>query len=164
MARRGVALLLAATLGFWPGVSGSSSPARQTQTPPPHVALRPAADAFVSRARPAANFGHLPRLRVDASPALRTYLKLRAPRSAAGAATVTLRLFAVHGSNRGGEAYRVHTSSWREGTINWSDRPSLGSAIGPVGPVSAGDFVSIDVTAAMHGAGTYTFALVTWAK
>jgi hypothetical protein len=45
--------------------------------------------------------------------------------------------------------------------INSNNAPPIGSSLGSVGPVSAGAWLTIDITAYITGNGTYNLALTT---
>jgi hypothetical protein len=74
---------------------------------------------------------------------------------------VTLRIFANSGSNSGVAAIAVTNNTWTESTINYNNAPPLGSSLGSSGSVTAGTWISIDITAYITGDGTYNLALTT---
>jgi hypothetical protein len=55
----------------------------------------------------------------------------------------------------------VSNNTWTESGIHYNNAPPLGSAIGSSRPVSAGTWISIDVTAYITGNGTYSLGLTT---
>ena len=61
----------------------------------------------------------------------------------------------------GGEIYVVQDNSWSENTLTWDARPATtGSALDRISDVTFDQPYSADVTAAIQGAGTYSFAFV----
>jgi hypothetical protein len=73
----------------------------------------------------------------------------------------TLRIFANSASTSGSVANGVSDNTWTEGTINYNNAPPLGSALGSSGPITAGIWISMDVTGYITGNGTYNLALTT---
>jgi len=73
----------------------------------------------------------------------------------------TLRIFANSAASAGLAASAVSDNTWAESTVNFNNAPPLGSALGSVGPVTAGAWISIDITAYITGDGTYNLALTT---
>ncbi|HEX6035657.1 MAG TPA: DNRLRE domain-containing protein, partial [Anaerolineales bacterium] len=55
----------------------------------------------------------------------------------------------------------VSNNTWTESTINYSNAPVLGSTLGSTSPVSAGAWITIDITPYITGNGTYNLALTT---
>ncbi len=120
-------------------------------------------DAYVSGASRSTNYGSAPALLVDrdSSGALQVaYLKFRVSGLSSRVRSATLRLCASDGSGQSGG--RVHTASnaWSESTLTWDNRPAPGRRVfAQAGPVAAGACVSFDVTRAVNGNGTYSFAV-----
>ena len=101
-------------------------------------------------------------MRVDASPTVRTYLRFNVQGLTAPAAKATLRLYAIDGSNTGFEVRTVSDNAWGERTINYSNAPPFSSSpTGSSGTFAASRWTSVDVTSAVTGNGTYSFALLT---
>lgn len=60
----------------------------------------------------------------------------------------------------GGDAYLVPSSAWSEGSLTWGTRPSTsGASLARVSPISAFDWYSWDVSAAVQTPATYSFAI-----
>jgi len=59
----------------------------------------------------------------------------------------------------GGALFTVATNAWSEKTLTWSARPSRGTRLGRVSPVTLGQKVSFDVTSTVVGPGTYSFVM-----
>jgi hypothetical protein len=56
-------------------------------------------------------------------------------------------------------AYPVDPASWSEFGVTWNTQPPVGAAIGSHAGAPAGDWLSVDVSSALHGAGDYAFEL-----
>lgn len=150
MTRLGAVLVLAASAVV---LSASASSA---QTLPATVA---AADSYVDADVPATNFGAKLYLYADASPARTSYLKFSV--SDVPATPVKLRLFAESGSNVGLSTFQVADNAWTEGQLTYTNRPPIGAQVGNPAPIAAGTWVEVDVTSAVPGPGTYSFAVTT---
>jgi hypothetical protein len=94
------------------------------------------------------------------------YLKFEVPGSVTGVTRATLRLYAYDGSDDGGSAYnvanlyRATTDDWIEENLTWENAPVAGDTpLSSAGAVSANTWVEFDVTAAIAGGGTYSFAI-----
>jgi hypothetical protein len=98
---------------------------------------------------------------VDNSPVVRSYLRFTVQGLNGTVTRVTLRIFANSGSNSGVAAIAVTNNTWTESTINYNNAPPLGSSLGSSGSVTAGTWISIDITAYITGDGTYNLALTT---
>jgi hypothetical protein len=100
-------------------------------------------------------------VRVDGSPIVRSYLRFNVQGLNGTVNRVTLRIFANSASSSSLVASGVSNNTWTETTINYNNAPPLGSAIGSSSPVTAGAWISIDITAYVTGNGAYNLALTT---
>jgi hypothetical protein len=100
-------------------------------------------------------------LRVDGSPIIRSYLRFDLQGLIGTVTRATLRIFANSASTSGSVANGVSDNTWTESTINYNNAPPLGSALGSSGPITAGTWISMDVTVYITGNGTYNLALTT---
>jgi hypothetical protein len=124
------------------------------------VTLTPVADTFVSSSKPNINYGSTMVLEVDGSPIKITYLRFDVAGLSGAVQSARLRLQAVNGSGVGGTLYSLFNNSWNENTVTYNTRPIIdGPVLGVLGPVSIGSIVEIDVTSAISGNGTYSFAI-----
>ncbi len=121
-----------------------------------------AADTGVRRSDPWANLGTAPLLEVDGDPESWSYLRFDVRGTTGAVRSAKLRLFVPPAEGTGrGPAVHTADSAWSGTTTTWNRRPSL---IG--GPYDAKDeiedaaWIDFDVTGAVTGDGTYTFALV----
>ncbi len=119
----------------------------------------PVADAYVDSSSPKTNYGSAPQLRVDGSPIIRTYLRFSVSGLTGAVSQALLRLYANSSLNTGITVARVANNTWSESTLTFSNAPAVGSAIKTSGPVSAGAWISLDVTAYVIGNGTFSFVL-----
>jgi hypothetical protein len=97
---------------------------------------------------------------------LNAYLKFEVSGITGAVQSAKLRLYVTDASSDGGEVYLVSndlqgtTTAWRENTLKWNNAPAInGSALSAAGAVSVGNWVELDVTSALPGNGTLSFAL-----
>ena len=121
----------------------------------------PSADAYVNAESLTSNYGSSTSLRADASPEVRSYLRFSVQGLNGTVTRATLRVFANSASSQGCSAHGVSNNTWTESTINFSNAPSVGGALGSSGSFGAGIWISMDVTAYITGNGTYNLALTT---
>jgi PKD repeat protein len=127
----------------------------------PGMAYAPAADAYVSSGNPTRNYGSKSELRVRGGATIMNgYLRFDVTGLAGlGVVSAKLRLFVADGSDSGGSVYRV-SSSWTEGTLSYANAPVIsGAPLSTLGAASAGQWVELDVTDAVWGDGSVSFAL-----
>jgi flagellar hook assembly protein FlgD len=96
------------------------------------------------------------------------YLKFNVTGLTGPVQSAKLRLKCSNGSADGGSVFPVsndykNTSTpWLESGLNWNNAPEItGSALKSAGTVSDGQIVELDITAAITGDGTHSFALTT---
>jgi PKD repeat protein len=122
------------------------------------LSLAPTADASVGAAKPNRNYGAAPSLKVKTG-VWRSFLRFDVAGLEAPVLRATLRLFVGEGSSDGGALYQA-SDAWSEGSITWNTAPPLsGAPIAQLGPVAAGTWVEVDVTALVATDGTYAFGL-----
>jgi hypothetical protein len=109
----------------------------------------------------ATNYGTLTTLRIDGSPIVRSYLRFSVQGLSGTVTRATLRIFANSAASAGCVANGVSDNTWTETGINYNNAPPLGSALGSSGPITAGTWISMDVTVYIAGNGTYNLALTT---
>jgi hypothetical protein len=130
-------------------------------TEPLVVNVYPVADATVNGGSPATNFGSETILEVDVSPTKITYLQFNVTAITGIVQSAHIRLSVTNGSPVGGTIYSVSDNSWDENIITDNTRPVIdGIALGDIGAVSGGDIVDLDITSAIGGNRTYSFAIV----
>jgi hypothetical protein len=152
-----------------PTATASSSPTvTMTQTQTPVVTATPStytfislADAYVNADSPTTIYGSSTTLRADGSPDVHSYLRFNVQGLNGTVTKATLRVFANSALSLGCTAYGVSNTTWTESTINYSNAPVVGSALGSSGSFGAGVWISMDVTAYVTGNGTYNLAVMT---
>ncbi len=121
----------------------------------------PAADAYVNSAYPTRNYGAAARLRVDASPKVRTYLRFSVQGLTNSITKASLRVHSVDASSTGFQVRTVANNTWRENRINYKNAPAMSPAVAASGPTQVSTWADVDVTSVVAGNGTYSFALTT---
>ncbi len=101
-------------------------------------------------------------MRADASPILNSYVRFSV--SGLGGLPVTralLRLYVNAGSSSGAKALAVADNTWGESTITYSNAPPMGSIIATSGALTAGTWVTLDVSPYVTAEGAYSFGIIT---
>jgi PKD repeat protein len=120
-----------------------------------------AADARTSSGSPTRNYGGSSELRAGSSSTVyNSYLRFDlAGLSDSAVVSARLRLFVTGSSDSGGSVYAV-SSAWTESGITWNNAPvPSGGPLASAGPASTGQWVEFDVTGAVTGDGSVSFAL-----
>lgn len=110
----------------------------------------PVADAYVDSANPSVNTGTQTQIRVDGSPTVRSYLRFTVAGVSGTVSQAILRLYANSALTSGITANRVADTTWSETAINYSNACAVGAAIGTTAAVTAGTWITIDVTSRIH--------------
>ena len=121
----------------------------------------PDGDADVSSSKPTRNHGTTTTLRVrgGSSTNYRSYVRFAVSGLNAPVESAKLRLYVTDESNGGGSVYLVG-STWGETTITWNNAPAIsGNPLANVGATTLGTWVELDVSSAITGNGTYSFAI-----
>src|SRR4051794_34164948 len=119
----------------------------------------PEADTYVSEAAPESNYGSIPRLRVDAAPVKRSYLRFNV-RGVAGRVTrATLTVVPASDLKRGFRVSSLADVSWRERSLTYRGAPPPRRLLRATGAVRSRVPVSVDVTKAVKGNGQVGFVL-----
>jgi PKD repeat protein len=145
---------------------GSSSTTRTITVNPPGgggstSTFTPTDDAYVRQPNPDENNGAATTLRVYKSGASDTqsYLKFTVTGVTTAVSSAKLRLWVSDASAVAGSIYAVSDTTWSEGAITWATRPAVGPFITAGGAAPLGTWVDFDLTGAVTGDGTYSFAL-----
>ncbi|MBP9114280.1 MAG: DNRLRE domain-containing protein [Polyangiaceae bacterium] len=131
------------------------------------VALGAIADTWVrSGSSINSNKGTEPTLQADGFDSgraeRRIFLKFRVAGSAGRKIeSVKLRLRCSEGSISSGTVRSVSDTTWEEAKLTWSNQPSIGSVVAEEKVAVEGALVEFDVTSAVQGDGTYSFAITT---
>ena len=170
-------LILAAGTGTPPATSTAPAPTTTATTPAPTVTAAPSGgqmfapseDTMARLAYPTSIYGALDNLRVRSTlptDRINTYLKFVVP-DVGAVTSARIRLWVYDGGDQGGSIYKIAstyrntTTAWTEEGLNWNNRPETGTTLlNTVGAVSAFTWVEFDVTAAITGKGTYSFAIL----
>ncbi|MFY1700589.1 right-handed parallel beta-helix repeat-containing protein [Micromonospora sp. WMMA1923] len=143
---------------------GTASPARHRFAGPASSAAptvhHPVADSWVDSINPARNYGTGRYLKVDGSPREVTYLRFEVT-TAGSTPSAVLRVYAETASSTGFAVHPVEDGAWGETTITYLTAPAVGAVANSTGPVSAGRWVSVDVSSLVTGNGPVTIALTT---
>ncbi|WP_374967716.1 DNRLRE domain-containing protein [Terrabacter sp. BE26] len=126
------------------------------------VSVVASADAYVASNAPDANFGSGTTLQADASPVNIIYLKFDVTNFTAAPDQVLLHVY-TRSTGTTPVKLAVEPSSWTESGITYNNRPALGTLVANSGALTAGTWISIDVTKYVQSNGTYSFALTTGA-
>jgi flagellar hook assembly protein FlgD len=135
------------------------------------ITFLPTDDAHVVSTSATKNYGNATNLLLDrnsASDMVNIYLKFNVSGLTGPVQSAKLRLKCSNGSDDGGSVFSVSNdykntnTPWFETGLIWNNAPEItGSALSSLGTVSDGQTVELDVTAAITGEGTYSFALTT---
>ncbi len=146
-------------------IDGESFSDSGTGTPhgPPTRSFKPTADAWVDQRHPRTNHGASPRLYVDGDAGrgrdLRSYVKFKVTGVIGTVDRAVLRLWVTDGTSNG-PSVAPTTASWSAGKLTWRNRPGpTGPVVADAGALTAGRWAEFDVTALVHGNGTYAFLL-----
>ena len=136
----------------------AASRAQDAATGP--LVFAPVADARVEEAEPDRNFGGDETLTADVDPHREAYLRFDVSGVAAPIQRAVLRVYATGGTSDGPYVAASPDTAWTESEITWNTRPTTGDPIANTGEVADNAFVEFDVTSAITGNGSYTFALI----
>ena len=139
-----------------------------TSTPVPgaQLTINPSGDTFVRSDWPNSNYSTNTALRVVGSPIINSYLKFNVSGLNGAPQSAKLRLYVTDSSTSGGALYLVSnnyngtSTAWVESGLNYNNAPPMsGTPLSSLGSVSTGAWVEFNVTAAVAGNGTYSFAI-----
>jgi hypothetical protein len=120
-------------------------------------------DTWVDQRHPATNHATSSRLFVDGNAGrgrdLRTYLKFKVTGLGGTVERAILRLWVTNPTANGPTVAATRTN-WSGRKLTWRNRPGpTGPVLANAGALAAGRWAEFDVTAAVHGNGTYAFLL-----
>jgi hypothetical protein len=126
------------------------------------VHITASADAYVSEARPTANFGSAKQLLSGTRPKVkRSYLRFELANLSGTVVRATLQLYSLGRSETGYQIRAVADHTWRERTVTYQTAPPPGPVVATARPVLAGTFSSVDLTPLASGAGVVGLAMET---
>ncbi len=146
--------------------SATSSPPASATTPTlTWTTFVPVADSYVDSSAATTNYGTNTALRVDDSPTVRSYLRFNPSGLTGTVVGATLRVRADTAQSVGYDVFGVANTTWIEsgaGSITSGNAPPLAvTKTGSSGPVAAGTWTTVDVTALIAGNGLVSLALTT---
>lgn len=123
----------------------------------------PAADTYVSQASPTSNYATSTSFSAvgGTSSAKQAFLRFTVSGLPAGAVVqnAKLRLYVTNDSTSGGSFNTITNTSWAE-TITWNSKPAIdGPLLATLGAVTINLSYEVDVTSAISGNGSYSFAI-----
>lgn len=122
----------------------------------------PAADAYVSKPKPASNFGVSNLLRVYGGPLGASYMRFNVQGLPGTVARVTLQLYAHTASSDGFQVRAVTDPTWDESKVTFATAPPVGDLIASAEPFQARQWTRVDLTPLIKGNGTYDIVLITF--
>jgi chitodextrinase len=119
-------------------------------------------DATIDATNTTLNAGSSTRLTADGVPVDDFVVKFTVNATGCTFSHVVLQLTVGTSTNnnsvKGGDFYLADSTAWAEGSVTWATAPgAVGSALASLGPVSLGETVTVDVSSAVTGNGTYSF-------
>jgi uncharacterized repeat protein (TIGR01451 family) len=133
-------------------VSGASASA-ETAT------LAPTADSYVDASVPTSAPGLATKLRTDASPIVRSYLRFDLGNVPGLVTNAKLRVSAGSANSVGYDVRGVADNTWGETTLNYNNSPAVGPVVGSSGAVATGAWTQVDVTPLVTGNGLLSMAM-----
>jgi hypothetical protein len=127
-----------------------------------NLILTPVADGYVDASKPTNNYGTGVTLREDASPVVNSYLRFSV--TGLGGKVITqaqLRIYANTASPQGLAAEPVANNTWGETTLTYNDAPAMGATLATSPAVTAGTWITLDVSAYVTGEGIFSFGVST---
>ncbi len=115
-------------------------------------------DTLISSSSPTKNYGTYDYIRGLVAYEYRPYVQFEVSGLGGPVTNAVLRLYVTDGTDNVGSWYSV-ASGWTEATATWNTAPVAGgSPLGTVGAVAVGQWMEVNVTAAVTGNGTFSFA------
>jgi hypothetical protein len=137
----------------------------QTASPTPVTTafpFAPSADAYISKPKPASNFGASNMLRLYGGPLGASYLRFDVEGLPGAVVRATLRLYANNPSISGYQVRAVTNHAWSESALTHGNAPPIGELITVSEPFEAREWTSVDLTSLVRGNGTYDIVLITF--
>ncbi len=127
------------------------------------AAFRAVSDAWVDQRHPTTNHGSSRRLVMDGDAGrgrdLRSYVKFKVTGLVGTVDRAVLRLWVTNPTGNGPTVARTRTG-WSGRKLTWRNRPGpTGPVLANAGALAAGRWAEFDVSAGVHGNGTYAFLL-----
>jgi chitodextrinase len=119
------------------------------------------ADAHVTSARPRKNFGAAPELRVDRSPATRSYLAFNVRGLGGTISRAFLFIYAKNGAPGGFDVRRVRGRPWSESRVTYANAPDASGVVASQRRFRSARWTRVDVTRFVPDDGLVSFAVTT---
>jgi hypothetical protein len=124
--------------------------------------FNPIADTYVIQSTPDTNFGPNASLRVDNSPATRSYLRfVVSGLNGSAIQSVKLRIYANSANTAGYSVYALADNNWAENAITFNNAPAPGTLINTSQPFQAAVWTEVDLGSYVQAEGTYNLVLTT---
>lgn len=160
-----------------PASTTSSSPSDSTSTSPPSTtsattsgapqtttSFSLTADSYVRSDQPDTNFGAKYNLAAEAgsasTPTITSYVTVSIQGLSGTINSATLQLYSYSTSPLGINVWST-ANGWSETGITYNNAPALGAAAGSAGSIALNTWASVDLSSAITGNGTYSFAITT---
>lgn len=108
--------------------------------------LTPVADTRIDAGAPSTNFGADSKLRIDASPDVKSLRRFDLSGITGTLVTARLDLFTASSHSLGYDVRGVADTTWDEMIVTYSNAPLVGSVVGSAGPFANGVWADADVT------------------
>ena len=117
------------------------------------LVFNPTDDAYIRLSLPDNNYGNNHTLIVDSNPVNHFLMRFDVrPLDTNQVISATLRIYNTNYSKKGGDFYKVISSTWSEDTITWNNAPTEGSnMIASLGIVNPGNWYEVDLTSLIIG-------------
>ena len=130
------------------------------QAPPP-PAVTPAADFFVSKAKPRAHYGKVKELVAGRKKSYQAFMRFSLTTPVPATGRVILRLFPLANSDKGMSIRRAAGGRWNERSSAFSTAPLMAVSGVSTGPLTKGRWAEIDVTRLVGAGRTASFGMLT---
>jgi acid phosphatase type 7 len=119
-----------------------------------------AADAYVDKSEPAANFGSEDHMEADEDGPTQAWMLFDVAGVDGKVERATLRLWVANGTEDAPELWYSPNTIWNEDELTWETRPAVDLLVANHAAVEEGSWLEYDVTNAVREDGLYTFALI----
>jgi hypothetical protein len=126
------------------------------------VAFSPTADTYVNEGNPLSNYGKSPFMRINQSPDIHGYMRFNV--TGLNGKTITavkLRIYANNSNPQGINITNLVNGKWEETTLDYAHAPGTGNVLASSGEITAGSWISMDLTSFITGEGTYDLGITT---
>lgn len=146
-----------ATNAILTNIVWEQGPAAPPVTPPSENQFEAQADTYADPTQPTVTHGMSPDLRTGGD-GRTTYLRFTV--SGVGSVSSAHVILKALNAGGGGQIHFLGDNSWSEATLDWNNRPiPTAAALSSLGTVAIGGEYSFDVSSAVPGDGTYSFAI-----